>query len=77
MISLSSRVSIGRSKSPFGGHGDHDDLVNFVKQQNPADLKKAFLVHGEVASMESLHEALANEDYQAEIAVKGRAYLLE
>ena len=60
----------------FSGHGDHKDLVNFVRQQEPDRLKKVFLVHGEESSMESLHEALSNEDYTVEIAVRGKTYLL-
>lgn len=66
-----------RQTDLFSGHGDHADLVNFVKQQNPATLKKVFLVHGEISSMESLKEALLTEEYQAEIAIKGKTYRLD
>ncbi len=61
----------------FSGHGDHNDLVNFVKQQHPAKLKKVFLVHGEINSMESLSNSLIDENYQVEIAKKGLSYQLD
>ena len=61
----------------LSGHGDHDDLIGFVRQQDPAQLKKVFLVHGEISSMEKLQEALTIENYQAEIAEKGKTYLLD
>jgi metallo-beta-lactamase family protein len=61
----------------FSGHGDHNDLVNFVKQQQPTKLKKVFLVHGELNSMESLGNSLIEENYQVEIAKKGLSYQLD
>jgi metallo-beta-lactamase family protein len=61
----------------FSGHGDHNDLVNFVKQQQPTKLKKVFLVHGELNSMESLSNSLIEENYQVEIAKKGLSYQLD
>jgi metallo-beta-lactamase family protein len=60
----------------FSGHADHDDLVRFVNQQD-GKLKKVFLVHGEVSSMENLQQALDNDRYQVEIAEKGKTYLLD
>ncbi len=42
----------------FSAHGDQNDLVNFVKSQNPTRLKQLFLTHGEVASMKVLQEKL-------------------
>jgi metallo-beta-lactamase family protein len=61
----------------FSGHGDHHDLVNFVKQQDSNKIKKVFLVHGELSSMESLSEALAIEGYPVEIAKRGIKYQLD
>lgn len=60
----------------FSGHGDHSDLLNFVKNQNNSTLKKVFLVHGELSSMESFGQSLEGEGYKTEIAVKGQAYIL-
>jgi metallo-beta-lactamase family protein len=61
----------------FSGHGDHNDLVNFVKQQDSSLLKKVFLVHGESSSMQSLGESLKEEGYSTEIAIKGESYNLQ
>lgn len=61
----------------FSGHGDHDDLLNFVKQQDKRRLKQVFLVHGELAAMNSLHDALSEENYRVEVAEKGRTYMLD
>ncbi len=61
----------------FSGHGDHNDLLNFVKQQDKTRLKKVFLVHGESSSMELFRESLDQEGYHAEIAVKGNTYFLD
>ena len=60
----------------FSGHGDHNDLLNFVKQQDSSRLKKVFLVHGEISSMEKLYQSLKDEGYNAEIAIKGQIYEL-
>lgn len=61
----------------FSGHGDHNDLVKFVKQQSQEKLKKIFLVHGENNSLKALYEALSDEDYKVEIARKGLCYQLD
>jgi metallo-beta-lactamase family protein len=61
----------------FSGHGDHNDLVNFVKQQDSNKLKRVFLVHGELGSMEKLSQALVDENYQVEIAKRGVKYQLD
>lgn len=60
----------------FSGHGDHTDLINFVKQQNTQKIKKVFLVHGEITAMEAFKAALCEENYAVEIAEKGKTYQL-
>jgi metallo-beta-lactamase family protein len=60
----------------LSGHGDHNDLVNVVKPQDPAKLKKVFLVHGEPSSMRHLAEALDTLGFATQIAVKGESYEL-
>ena len=37
----------------LSGHGDHNDLMNVVRDQDVKTLKKTFLVHGEIKSMEA------------------------
>ena len=60
----------------FSAHGDHEDLVNTVKQINSAKLKQVFLVHGETTSMQALADTLAKDGYQVTAAKKGVAYEL-
>ena len=55
----------------LSGHGDHQDLVNTVKQQNTQTLKNVFLVHGETKSMDALAESLTEEGYKVSIPIKG------
>ncbi|MEQ7799544.1 MBL fold metallo-hydrolase [Pedobacter sp. ASV1-7] len=60
----------------LSGHGDHNDLVNTVKQQDPNTLKKVFLVHGEIDSMNNLSEALRRESYQVILPKRNESYEL-
>ncbi|MEX8547012.1 MAG: MBL fold metallo-hydrolase RNA specificity domain-containing protein [Mucilaginibacter sp.] len=60
----------------FSAHGDHEDLVNTVKQINSAKLKQVFLVHGETTSMQALADTLAEDGYRVTAAKKGVAYEL-
>ncbi|MGZ3754171.1 MAG: MBL fold metallo-hydrolase [Mucilaginibacter sp.] len=57
----------------LSAHGDHDDLVNTVKQQDKSKLKNVFLVHGETGSMQALADALELEGYPVVIPEKGVA----
>ena len=60
----------------LSGHGDHDDLLNTVKQQSSEKLKKVFLVHGENKSLESLAAAIAEAGYTVTIPEKGEIFEL-
>ena len=60
----------------FSAHGDHEDLVDTVKQINSAKLKQVFLVHGETTSMQALADTLTEDGYQVTAAKKGVAYQL-
>jgi metallo-beta-lactamase family protein len=60
----------------FSAHGDHEDLVNTVKQIDSAKLKQVFLVHGETTSMQALADTLTGDGYQVTAAKKGVAYEL-
>ena len=57
----------------LSGHGDHQDLVDIVKNQDREILKQVFLVHGETKSMEALATALTDEGYNVKIPKKGEA----
>ena len=61
----------------FSGHGDRNDLINFVGMQSPQTLKRVFLVHGDYGSMESFKDTLAEEGYpQVVIPKKGETFEL-
>ncbi len=60
----------------LSAHGDHDDLVNNIKQQDKAKLKQVFLVHGETTSMQLLSDALTQDGYAVTIPEKGVSYIL-
>ena len=60
----------------LSGHGDHEDLVNNISTQDPAAIRKVFLVHGEQKNMELLKTALNDKGYEVEIAKKGLSYSL-
>lgn len=60
----------------LSAHGDHDDLVNNIKQLDRAKLRTVFLVHGETVSMQALADALAVDGYKVTIPLKGISYQL-
>lgn len=55
----------------LSGHGDHNDLMNIVRNQDQKILKKIFLVHGEIKSMEALANSISKEGYEVMIPGKG------
>jgi metallo-beta-lactamase family protein len=60
----------------LSAHGDHDDLVNTVKQQDKTKLQQVYLVHGEGSSMQLLADALVQDGYSVTIPEKGVSYIL-
>jgi metallo-beta-lactamase family protein len=60
----------------FSAHGDHEDLVNTVRQQKPDTLKQVFLVHGEEESMQALAHSLQQDGYKVTVPEKGVSYNL-
>ena len=61
----------------FSGHGDRNDLMQFVQMQSPETLRRLFLVHGEFESMEAFRDTLAEAGYpQVEIPRRGQTYEL-
>ncbi|GAB4124816.1 MAG: MBL fold metallo-hydrolase [Raineya sp.] len=66
-----------RSIDIFSGHGDQNDLIAFVEQQDPLQLKQIFLIHGEEEAMQVFKDVLANRGYgQVNIPNKGESYNL-
>ncbi|MCE6991784.1 MBL fold metallo-hydrolase RNA specificity domain-containing protein [Dyadobacter sp. CY323] len=61
----------------FSGHGDQNDLLNFVKTQDPEQLKGVFLVHGEQQSMADFRSKILDNGYKSvEIPLRGHVYEL-
>lgn len=60
----------------LSAHGDHDDLMNTVRQLDKGKLKNIFLVHGETESMSLLAGALEEDGYGVTIPEKGVSYEL-
>ncbi len=59
----------------FSGHGDFDDLVEFVEYQDKDKIKKVFLVHGEYNAMKDFKEALHIKGFNnIEIPEKGESF---
>lgn len=50
--------------STLSAHGDYSDLLKWLSCQNPKQIKKLFLVHGEKAVQEKLKERLKNAGYK-------------
>lgn len=64
-----------RSIDIFSGHGDQNDLIEFVEYQDPKQLKQIFLIHGEEASMTTFKEVLEKRNYhQVSIPQKGDTF---
>ncbi|WP_428331761.1 MBL fold metallo-hydrolase RNA specificity domain-containing protein [Mucilaginibacter sp.] len=60
----------------LSAHGDHDDLMDTVRQQDKAKLKNVFLVHGELSSMQAFADSLEDEGYPVVIPELGVNYNL-
>jgi metallo-beta-lactamase family protein len=61
----------------FSGHGDQNDLLKFIKIQDPEKLKGIFLVHGEQQSMADFQDKIQENGYKlVEIPMRGRTYEL-
>jgi len=60
----------------LSGHGDHNDLMTLIKSQDNKTLKRVFLVHGEMQSLEALKKDAETEGYDAVIPEKGEVWEL-
>jgi metallo-beta-lactamase family protein len=60
----------------LSAHGDHQDLLDNVKQQDKTKLKNVFLVHGEGESMKLLAASLEDEGYIVTVPEKDVTYIL-
>ncbi|MFN8356403.1 MAG: MBL fold metallo-hydrolase [Spirosomataceae bacterium] len=60
----------------FSGHADCQDLLRFVRMQSPQQLKKVFLIHGELQSMVTFQQTLKSEGYD-EVVIPDRGQTFE
>jgi metallo-beta-lactamase family protein len=66
-----------RSIDIFSGHGDQNDLLDFMKAQNPDTLKQTFLIHGEESSMRDFKALLEQHQYKnVTIPARGETFEL-
>jgi metallo-beta-lactamase family protein len=55
------------SVQSMSAHGDQNDLLQFISNQDPAQLKKIFLVHGDPDTQVIFKNKLMEKGYQVEI----------
>lgn len=61
----------------FSGHGDYKELEHYVKCQNPKQLKKLFIVHGEYEAQKFYADVLKKDGFtNIEIPEAGSVYEL-
>lgn len=62
----------------FSAHGDQQEMINFLANQDKKKLKKLFLVHGEIDRQDTFKSALLKEGYnKVEIPVLDQVYNLD
>ncbi|MEJ7830249.1 MAG: MBL fold metallo-hydrolase [Segetibacter sp.] len=59
-------AEVGSIKS-MSAHGDYEDLIQFISNQNKSLIKKIFLVHGEYDVQSDFAERLRSKGYTVEI----------
>lgn len=65
------------SLQSMSAHGDYEDLLRFLAQQNPAKVKKVFLVHGDYDVQQVFREKLLAKGFAGvEIPFKHQEFLL-
>ena len=53
-----------RSIQSMSAHGDYEDLLKFLSSQNPAAVKRLFLVHGEYDVQQKFAQRLINAGFK-------------
>lgn len=61
----------------FSGHGDYNEMIQYLKCQKPTEVKRIFLVHGDKEAQEAFAYHLKNEGYKnIEIPASGSEVML-
>jgi metallo-beta-lactamase family protein len=53
-----------RKIESYSGHGDYQEMINFLKCQYPSKIEKLFLVHGEIGPQEFYKKVLEQEGFK-------------
>jgi len=70
------KASVERIEA-FSGHGDYNEMVDFLKCQDASKVKKVFLVHGEYESQETYKKTLTEQGFKSiEIPKAGESFTL-
>ena len=48
----------------FSAHGDHQEMLNFLNNQDKKKMKKVFLVHGEISRQEKFRASLLEQGFR-------------
>ena len=48
----------------FSGHGDYQELADYLKCQDPSKVKKTFLVHGDPDALQNYKRVLRKEGWE-------------
>lgn len=73
---LAVKAEIGQMHS-MSAHGDYDDLCQFLSCQNPKEVKRLFLVHGEYDVQQDFSVRLIKKGYDVEIPAMHQQFHLE
>ncbi|HEX2976742.1 MAG TPA: MBL fold metallo-hydrolase, partial [Bacteroidales bacterium] len=66
-----------RKIESLSGHADYNEMINFLRCQDPAALSKLFIVHGEYETQLKYSERLIKEGFRnVEIPLKGQEYVI-
>jgi metallo-beta-lactamase family protein len=61
----------------FSGHGDYNEMLQYISCQDKSKLKKVFLVHGESESLMNYQEMLTTAGFQnIEVPEQGQEFVL-
>ena len=62
----------------FSAHGDQQEMLDFIHNQDRKKLKKIFLVHGEIDRQEAFKEGILNNGFKkVEIPVLDQSYNID
>jgi metallo-beta-lactamase family protein len=56
-------ADVGRIEA-YSGHADYKEMIGFLKCQDPGQIKKTFIVHGEYTAQQFYKGELEKEGYK-------------